>query len=171
MWNRKSLSTDSLAKSHKCIQSSAQWGTNIPAQPLLWGSPFVAIFVSLFSGFNILVPFSTFVQFIVPSFWIPDKIWPVIQRQKEVLIQQLNWFGDTTQLLDNCTTSMKQTQEGKGRNTFYCQGNENAQKLSQKNAKTTRLHPLKISKAWSSESPDSPADPLAGPTEWNKPHF
>lgn len=115
----KSLSTDSLAKSHKCIHS-VQWGTNIPAQPLLWGSPFVAIFVSLFSGFNILVPFSTSGQLIVPSFWTPDKICPVTQRdRRKVLIQQLNWFGDTTQLLDNCNTSMEQIQEGKARSRFY----------------------------------------------------
>lgn len=95
-------------------------------------------------------------------------------KRRKVLIQQLNRSGDTTQPLDSCNTFMKQIQEGKAQSRFYeylpgqWECPETELKRMEKN---TRPQPLKISMPWSSESPDSPVDPLPGPTEWNKPHY
>lgn len=43
----------------------------------------MAILVSLFSGFNILVPFSTFVQLIVPSFLDPRQDLPSDSKRQK----------------------------------------------------------------------------------------
>lgn len=118
----KAFSTDSLAKNHKCIQVlSAGRNKPSPAQPPLWGAPFV--------GNSILVRFqvsalrlsysaslSRFCMKHCSSALDPRQdLTSDSKKQNKVLIQGLSLFWDTIQLLHNCfcNTSMKQMQKGR----------------------------------------------------------
>lgn len=117
----KTLSTHSLAKSHKCIQVLSSGRNKHPsAKPLLWGSPFVGNYVlKHFQVSGLRLSYSCFLLYFCTnhcSFILDPRqdLTSNSKRQKKVLIQHLSLFWGTVQLLDNsfCNTSLQWIHKG-----------------------------------------------------------